>query len=128
MGFDRKFLVWALGYVTVGMAFGLFMAASHNHGQRVTHAHILLVGFVLSFVYSIIHKLWSVAVNRTLAQTQFVVHQAGAIVMFGGLALLYGNVVPDATLDPVLATASITVFIGALLMLYMVLRTKAVRA
>jgi len=125
--FDRKYLVWALGYAVLGMCLGIFMAASHNHAERVTHAHVLLVGFVLSFVYGIIHKLWLEQPNPVIAKAQFIVHQAGAVTMSIGLLLLYGNVVPEAQLDPVLGIASVTVLVGALLMLYMVLRTSAVK-
>lgn len=127
MSFDRKYLVWALGYVAIGMCLGIFMAASHNHAQHVTHAHILLVGFVLSLGYGIIHKLWLGHPNPIIAKIQFIVHQAAAVTMFTGLLLLYGNVLPEPQLDPILGIASITVLVGALLMLYMVLKTSAVK-
>ncbi len=128
MGFDRKYLVWALCYAAAGMGLGIFMAASHNHAQHVTHAHILLVGFVASLVYGVIHKLWLGERPAGLARLQFLAHQAGALTMFAGLLLLYGDVMPEAQLDPILAIASITVFIGVVLMLFMVFKTNAVRA
>lgn len=127
MGFDRRYLVWALGYVALGMGLGIFMAASHNHAQLVTHAHILLVGFVVSLVYAVIHKLWLGGKPPRLAKLQFIVHQAGAVTMFAGLFLLYGNIVPETKLDPVLATTSIAVFSAALLMIFMVYKTNAVK-
>jgi len=127
MSYDRKYLVWALGYVVVGMCLGIFMAASHNHAQHVTHAHINLIGFVLSLSYGIIHKLWLVHVNQIIAKIQFIVHHAGAITISVGLFLLYGNIVPEAKLDPVLAIAAITVLVGTLLMFYMVLKANAVK-
>lgn len=127
MSYDRKYLVWALGYVVVGMCLGIFMAASHDHAEHVTHAHINLIGFVLSLSYGIIYKLWLVHVNQIIAKIQFIVHHVGAITIFVGLFLLYGNIVPEAKLDPVLAIAAITVLVGALLMFYMVLKTNAVR-
>lgn len=127
MSFDRKYLVWALGYAAIGMCLGIFMAASHNHAQHVTHAHILLVGFVLSLGYGIIHKLWLGHTNPIIARIQFIVHQAAAVTMFTGLLLLYGNILPEPQLDPILGIASITVLVGALLMLYMVLKTSAVK-
>ena len=127
MGFDRKYLVWALGYVALGMGLGIFMAASHNHAQHVTHAHILLVGFVVSLIYAVIHKLWLGEKPPRLAKLQFIVHQVGAVTMFGGLFLLFGNIVPETQLDPVLATASIAVFSAALLMIFMVYKANAVK-
>lgn len=125
MSYDRKYLMWALCYAVAGMVLGIIMAASHDHGQLVTHAHIMLAGFVVSFIYGVIHKLWLGDANfPNLAKAQFFVHQAGAITLFTGLLLLYGNVFSDAQLDPILAPASMTVLLGALLMLFMVFKTN----
>ena len=123
MNLDRRFLVWALGYAAVGISLGLYMAASQNHGELVTHAHILLIGFVLSLVYGIIHKLWLDNPNRAVANTQFVLHQAAAVTVSVGLFLLYGGIVAESTLGPILGVASACVLLGMLLMLYMVLRS-----
>lgn len=126
MSIDRKFLVWALGYAVAGMSLGIFMAASHDHGQHVTHAHTLLVGFVLSLAYGVIHKLWLDAGTSKVARLQFIVHQAGAVTIVAGLFLLYGNFLPLSQLDPVLAVASIAVLLGALMMCYLVVKSRAI--
>ncbi len=122
MNFDKRFLIWALSYAAVGIALGIYMAASQNHAELVTHAHILLIGFVLSLLYGIIHKLWLDKPKRAVANVQFVVHQAAAVTISIGLFLLYGNMVPPPTLDPILGIASAAVLLGMLLMLYMVIR------
>jgi len=127
MSIDQRFLVWGLGYAVAGMALGIFMAASHDHSQHVTHAHTLLVGFVLSLAYGVIHKLWLDAGDSRLAKLQFIVHQVGAITIVVGLFLLYGDILPLRTLDPVLALASIAVLLGALLMLYLTLSALRTR-
>jgi peptidoglycan/LPS O-acetylase OafA/YrhL len=127
VSFDKKYVVWALGYLAAGICLGIFMAASHNHGQFPTHAHINLIGFLLSFGYGIIHKLWLGQPNPTLAKIQFIVHQAATVTIIAGLFLLYGNFVPEARLDPILGIAAISVLASALLMLYMVLKTNTVK-
>jgi hypothetical protein len=124
MSIDRKFLVWALAYAALGMALGLMMAASHDHRQLVTHAHVLLVGFVASLLYAIVHKLWIQGGAVRLAMSQFVVHQAGAAAMVVGLYLLYGGVTTASLVEPVLAVGSIAVLVGALLMMVMVIRSR----
>lgn len=124
MGLDRKYLVWALAYVAIGMSLGIYMAASHNHGQRITHAHILLVGFVVSFIYAVIHKLWLDGAASRLAKVQFVVHQLGAAMMVSGLFLLYGGFVPAAQIELLLAPSTFVVFSAALMMIVMVLRKQ----
>jgi|SRR5579862_8027387 hypothetical protein len=122
MNLDRRFLIWALSFAAAGLALGIYMAASNNHGQLVTHAHILLIGFVISLVYAIIHKLWLVKPNRSVANVQFLVHQAAAVTVSVGLFLIFGGLVPEPTLGPILAVASVGVLLAMLLMLYMVLR------
>jgi hypothetical protein len=121
--FDRAYLIWALSYAAAGMALGIFMAASKNHGQFVTHAHILLVGFVTSLIYAVIHKLWLPAPPRTMATVQFILHQAGCLAMFAGLLLLYGRVAPEEQLSPLLGSSAVAVILGMLLMLVMVVRS-----
>lgn len=128
MGFDRKYLVWALVYVLAGMALGIYMAASHNHAQQVTHAHILLVGFVVSFIYAVIHKLWLGDTASRLARLQLYAHQVGALMMFTGLFLLYGGIVPPDQIESLLAPSTIIVFIAALLMMVMVLKKPVTAA
>lgn len=128
MGFDRKYLVWALGYAVVGMGVGIYMAASHDHSELVAHAHILLVGFVVSFVYGLIHRLWLQRPRRTIALTQFVLHQAAAVVLLGSLLLLYGNAAPLTVQEPLLGVASIGILAAMLLMIFMVLRYRPATA
>lgn len=125
---SRRYLVWALSYAAIGMALGIYMAASHNHGQLVTHAHVLLVGFVLSLVYGIIHRLWLESPRRGLAVTQFALHQVAAILLLVGLFLLYGGKASEETLAPLLGIGSVGVLLGMLLMLYMVLRPGSARS
>ena len=128
MRYDRKYLVWALSYALVGMCLGIFMAASHNHAQHVTHAHIMLVGFVVSLIYGVIHRLWLGDCSARLARLQFIAHHAGAVAMFTGLLLLYGGVIAEATIDPLLALASFSVLTAAALMLGMAVKANRVHA
>lgn len=113
---DRKFILTSLGYAIVGLALGIFMAASKDHGHLVTHAHIMLIGFVVSFIYGLCHKLWLNNTTSKLAMIQFYVHQVGTFFVVLGLFLYYGHFVALETIDPVLAAASITVFVGMVLM------------
>ena len=124
MGYDRKYLMWALGYIIAGMLLGVVMGATQDHSQHVTHAHILLVGFVTSLAYALIHKLWIGGVATQLAQIQFLAHQGGALVMFAGLLMLFGQVLPAEQLDPVLAASSVIVLLAAVLMMVMVVRAR----
>lgn len=121
MTLDRKFILCGLAYAIVGMCVGIYMAASDNHREFVAHAHILLVGFVVSFIYGLIHKLWISAGTLLAAKIQFYLHQISALVMGIGLLLFYGGLFKE-TLDPILASSALGVLVGALLMVYMVVK------
>jgi hypothetical protein len=123
MNLDKKYLVWSLSFATLGLGLGIFMAASKNHSQLVAHAHILMIGFVISFIYGMIHKLWLVQPNRALATFQFGLHQASAVTISLGLFLLYGNLVDGSKLEPILSVGALGVLLAMLLMLYMVIRS-----
>lgn len=120
--FDRAYLIFALVYAAAGMALGIYMGASRDHGQFVTHAHVLLVGFVTSLIYAVIHRLWLTAPSRAIATIQFILHQAGSLAMFVGLYLLSGHEMPEDHAGPLMVPATLAVILGALLMLVMVLR------
>jgi putative solute:sodium symporter small subunit len=113
---DRKFVLTGLGYAILGLLLGIFMAASKDHGHLVTHAHIMLVGFVVSFVYGLCHKLWLNNIVSKLSLAQFYIHQAGTLGIVIGLFLYYGKHVTLETIDPFLALSSIAVLIGMIFM------------
>lgn len=113
---DRKFVMTGMGYGIVGLLLGIHMAASHNHGQMVTHAHIMLLGFVVSFVYGVCHKLWLNNIRTRLALTQYYLHQVGTLLLLAGLFLLYGRFIDATKIEPVLSIGSMLVLAGFVLM------------
>ena len=113
---DKKFVLSGFGYAIAGMALGIYMAASKDHGHMVTHAHIMLIGFVVSFIYGLCHKLWLNNSTSRLATAQFYIHHIGTMGIVIGLFLLYGEHIAEETIDPVLAISSITVLTGMILM------------
>ena len=113
---DKKFVLTGLGYAIIGLALGIFMSASKDHGHLVTHAHIMMVGFVVSFIYGVCHKLWLNNLVTTLSKAQLYIHQIGTLGIVIGLFLYYGKFVSLETIDPFLALSSIAVFIGMVLM------------
>ncbi|MEQ8207840.1 MAG: TonB-dependent receptor [Woeseia sp.] len=119
---DRKFLMTAMGYGILGLVLGIYMAASENHGQMVTHAHIMLLGFLVSFFYAVVHKLWLPETTGKMAKTQFLLHQLGTAGLVVGLYLLYGRYFPAATVGPVLGIFSITALTAFVLMKVMVIK------
>lgn len=119
MQVEKKFVLCGFAYAVLGMGFGVYMGASHDHSQHVTHAHVLLVGFVVSLIYAVTHRLWLADANTMLAAVQFWVHQVAALVMFICLFVLFGGIAAEPTVGPVLGLSSIGVMLGAVLMFFM---------
>lgn len=120
MTIERSHLTLGLVYALLGMSLGTVMAASQNHGQQVTHAHLLLVGFLLSVVYAIIHRLWLASPGRAVARIQFGLHHLGVLMMSSGLFIHYGGFLSPGRVEPLLAISPFLVLAGMLLMLVMV--------
>jgi hypothetical protein len=81
------------------------------------------VGFVVSFIYALVHKLWLAGARARVAGLQFYLHQLGALVLTSGLVLLYGGLLPEPTLAPLLGLAAVGVLVAALLMVWLIMRS-----
>lgn len=88
----------------------------------MTHAHIMLVGFLLSFVYALCYKLWLTPSGHWLEKAQFYLHQVATPVLLVCLFLLYGQYVAMTLLDPVLAIASIAVLLSVVCLKVLVIK------
>jgi hypothetical protein len=112
-------LVWLL----LGMLLGEHMGRTGDHGQMPTHAHIMLVGGVLSITWAVIYKLFAVKTGL-LAWAQTGLHHIAAAVMIVCLYLLYGQLAEEAVVGPILGISAIGIIVSVLLMLLQTLRTK----
>lgn len=112
-------LLWLL----LGMLLGEHMGRSGDHGQMPTHAHIMLLGGVLSISWAVIYKVFEIPAGL-LAWVQTGFHQVSTIVMITGLYMLYGHMAEEAVLGPVLGLSAIGAVVSVLLVLVQTLRTK----
>ncbi|HWI81281.1 hypothetical protein [Ramlibacter sp.] len=126
-GIARWHLLFGLTFAALGMLLGIYMAISHNHVERPAHAHVMLLGFVVSTLYAIVYQVWLKATPVRLAMVQTICHQLGALVLSLGLVLMFGGVLPEAQLEPVLAVGALSALAGVLLMIFQVLRVAQER-
>jgi cbb3-type cytochrome oxidase subunit 1 len=71
---------------TVGMAWGVQMAATHDHLLSPAHAHLNLVGWVTMGLFGLYYRLTPVAAGR-LAWVHFALALVGVLLMVPGIAL-----------------------------------------
>jgi len=90
-GAARLFFTLAIVYALLGIILGLSMAISGDHGEEVTHAHIMLAGFVTSALIGYFYHLFPAANARGIATAHFWLQAASSVVMLGSLLLLYGG-------------------------------------
>ncbi len=121
---DKKYIIIALSYALVGLILGSVMAATKNHGQMVTHAHIMLLGFVTTFSYGLCYKLWITNSSTKVAKSQFVLHQLGTILMLSGLYMMYGNLIENHKIEALMGISSVAVILGLILMIYQLIQTN----
>jgi hypothetical protein len=90
-GVARGFFASAVVYGLLGMLLGLDMAISHDHGEFVTHAHIMVVGWLSFAIFAFFYHALGAAVPRWLALAHYLLAQVSTAVMVAGLWLYYGG-------------------------------------
>nr|TFG54837.1 MAG: hypothetical protein E4H34_01720 [Hyphomicrobiales bacterium] len=120
IGTPASFFRFAVIYGLLGLALGLHMAATHNHGQLVTHAHLMLIGWVTTFLYGVYLKLYPT--SGLLPAILWGLANAGLVVTVIGLYIIYGGQ-PDSGELPA-TIGSFIVFAGMALFVFMVWRTR----
>ncbi len=123
----RWHLLFALTFAVLGMCLGIYMAVSGNHTLHPAHAHILLIGFVISALYAMIYRLWVPRARKVVAGVQTALHEVGAVLLGGSLMLLYGGVMTEPALGPFLGVGAISVLTAVVMMIVQVLGADPAR-
>ncbi|MBZ9675579.1 hypothetical protein [Mesorhizobium sp. ES1-1] len=117
-GVARNFFTLAIIYSLCGMALGIHMAMSGDHGQMPTHAHIMVAGWLMSAVFAFFYHLFPAVGRTTLALVHFWLTAISGIgLMIGLFVMLAGN----PAIEPVLGIASIGFYAGMLLFAFIAL-------
>ncbi len=124
-GVARNFFALAVVYALFGMALGLQMSITHDHGQMPTHAHIMAAGWLMSAVIAFFYHLVPDAARGWLASVHFWLSAVSGIALMGGLYLLLGG---NATVEPVVAVASLGFYAAMLLFAGIAIRALFVRS
>ncbi|KQW28775.1 hypothetical protein ASE36_09785 [Rhizobium sp. Root274] len=80
-------IVSAAVYALAGMAFGIVMAASHDHSLMTAHAHLNLLGWVSMAIYGLYYHAVPGAADTRLAKIHVGVATLGLWIMIPGIAM-----------------------------------------
>ena len=114
----RNFFTLAIIFALCGMALGIHMGMSGDHGQMPTHAHIMLAGWVTSAIFAFFYHLFPSAGDKTLATVHFWLTTVSVI---GLVVSLYFLMAGNESMEPVLGIASIGFLLGMLLFAFIAL-------
>jgi hypothetical protein len=102
-GVARNFFTLAIIYALAGMALGLHMSISQDHGQMPVHAHTMVAGWLMSSVFAFFYHLFPAARDTMLAKVHFWLTAVSGIGLLVGLYfLLAGN----PGVEPLVAASS----------------------
>ncbi len=118
-GVARNFFTMAVIYSLVGMTLGLSMAMSQDHAQLPTHAHIMVLGWVMSAVFAFFYHLVPTARASRLATVHFWLAAISSLGMFIGLFVLYGG---NPAIEPMLGVSAMAYFVATVLFAFIALR------
>ena len=93
----------AVLYLIIGVALGLHMAKSGNHGMYPVHAHINLLGWVSMALFGLIYRQFPAIAGNKLAKAHFWIYNLALPV---NMATLYMYLGGNVDIEPVLGVAS----------------------
>ncbi|MEC9250411.1 MAG: hypothetical protein VX501_07165 [Pseudomonadota bacterium] len=99
------------------------MGRSNDHSQMPTHAHIMLLGGVLSVLWAIVYRVFGLK-QGFIAWIQTVSHHAGAVIMISALYMMYGQMAPESQMGPLLGIAALLAMVSVVLMFLQALTAK----
>lgn len=86
-GLSRWFLLAAITSVVVGMAWGVQMAASHDHTLSGAHAHLNLVGWVSFSIFAFYYHLVPQSAEGWLPKLHFALSAGGLVLFVPGIVM-----------------------------------------
>jgi hypothetical protein len=85
---DDIYILFGLAWLIVGLAFGIWMGINEQFQFISVHAHMNLVGFVISVAFGLILRAYPEIKTSRLAMPQFIIWQIGTAILIAGKAVV----------------------------------------
>jgi len=109
---SRRWLLAAVSYFVIGLAYGVYMGASGDHALFTVHSHISLLGWVSMGLTGLVYRSFPAAAQTRLAVWHFWLYQLAAPAMLLAVAALYSGV---EGADPIAGVASVVLLVSVVL-------------
>lgn len=107
----KLFLVTAVLFLVVGMAWGIQMSATHDHTLSPAHGHLNLLGFVAMAIIGLFYAVVPAAANSRLARVHYGLTVLSIVILVPGIAMaISGAGETMAKLGSVLSLGSMLLF------------------
>jgi hypothetical protein len=94
MRIDTVFIGLGFAILIGGMAFGMWMGAQENFQFADAHAHMNLLGFVLSTLYGLLYRVYPGLARSRLAWPQCIAHFLGVLIFIPGIVIVTNTANP----------------------------------
>lgn len=122
MNVSRNFMLLGAAFLIVGIVLGMYMGGSGDHSLAISHAHINLLGFVLSAVFALTYKAYPAMAAGRLASAHFWLHFVGAVMVNLLVFLLLAQIITEAAMVPFAPISEFLVLLGVLAFSWNVLK------
>ncbi len=111
-----NFFIFGALAVLIGMLWGIQMSATQNFALAPAHAHLNLIGFVISSIFGTYYALVPRAAEASLAKIHLLVHLVGVVLIVPGIVMaLNGTGELLAKLGSIIIVISMLIFIVILI-------------
>lgn len=114
MNVSRNFLLLGSAFLIVGIVIGMYMGGSGDHSLALSHAHVNLLGFVLSVLFALTYKAYPAMTDGRLASIHFWLHLFGALILNVLLFLMLAQIISEAAMVPLAPISESLVLLGVL--------------
>ena len=122
MNVSRNFMLLGSAFLIIGIVIGMYMGGSGDHALALSHAHINLLGFVLSAIFALAYKAYPAMADGRLASVHFWLHLVGAVMVNLLLFLMLAKIITEAAMVPLAPISELLVLLGVLIFGWNVLK------
>lgn len=121
MNTSRAFFIMGGIWILIGIPIGMYMGPKQDFTLTPLHAHINLVGFVLSTLFGLVYSA-KPAMDNGLARAHFWLHLAGGVILLPFLFMVLTARMAEETGGLIMAVGEVMILVGMVLYLVNMIR------